>query len=163
MAEVATVIPILVWPGKTKWQCDTNLFTTHITRNIVPQIVGEVRAQKSKLLKFPMTIDETTGKCESWDAWSIRIAEEEGGEDTLRRAGETAEEHVVRINRPKTEAQDMALIVLNRLGAEILSQPELSQEEYDSMKWLTVKNFLYNVLLQADLDVAEYAPKKPTR
>lgn len=149
--QVQTPTPIFVWPGKTKFQINSAKITVNMSKKI-GKILGEVRAARSKLNQYPMEPGET------FEVWEARIAEVDA--TILRRPDEEVEDHILRLNTPRMDVQEMGLPLLNRIGKELFDQPEISEEEWGDVSLAVAKNYIWSILDYADCPAQEFSPKR---
>lgn len=141
---------IIPWPGNTRFEADTAILTPAMIKR-VQKIVTEVRAVRSKLNQVPMLEGET------FEKYSERTASIDP--DVIRMKGESVIEHIERLNRPRMDAVEMALPLINRLGSEVFGgQPEISTEEFESIRWMRIKQFIWDVLVESDCLAQEFNP-----
>jgi len=118
--------------------------------------LGGIRADFHDMKDSPMEPEET------FEAWQKRCGIEIDERFMMRKATESADEHLKRINTPKFQNYNVAFLFLCKLCARF-SMPEVTFAEFKSCKWGEVRAFLHNVCQEAEIGAPEFFPKSVIR
>jgi hypothetical protein len=124
-------------------------------RDALAREVGRIRAKDSTFFQYPMDEGQTL------EDWQETVGEEADAQWAIRKEGESVEDHVIRINSPKTSVTDLALAVMNSFHKMLTGDKDAHQierKEFGFSHWKSVKEKLHFFCVEADVWVPEFAP-----
>jgi hypothetical protein len=124
------------------------------------EFLAGLRAPKTYISMVPMSQTETLADYEK------RLKDEQTIDKLRPREGETPEEGGIRVAMPPMDDLDFALPILNKLIelqnnflTEDKQQEPLSQDEFDSVRWIDTKEFVFKGLDACGIYAREYESK----
>lgn len=140
--------------GEKKIELDSNKLTGEFCEQI-SDAVGAIRGEEVDYAedKYPMEEGEL------YEDWIKRVAKDTDNDFMMRREGESIQEHVIRVNKPKLGNQVFAWKLLNWY-AKATGQVELTESEFKKAIYARVRESMYKFFVtQGEIPVLELYPK----
>jgi hypothetical protein len=125
-------------------------------KDLLSREVGRIRAKDSSFFNYPMEEGETL------EDWQERCGDEADAEWAVRRIGESVEDHVIRINSPRSSATKLAREVMNSFHVLLTGDPncfQVDEKTLGACNWKRIREKLHQFCVEADVWIPEFAPK----